>query len=280
MILLLKTISPRVGPRRAAPLVLWLGFALGCTSASAGDEPERRSDSATVVVTTKVGDKLRGTIMGCSPDSIVLLTSFGELSVPLEGVQRIEFGEDVQEEQGDHQKATDPTAAFGLAGYTLGGAGDEPVLPDELRVGFRFALDPSARDEAEQRLEKLVRKQRFAGRTVRTVDHLSDAGVVLVLLSGGDVRSETRTGTEMRSYIDVHQGGQLKSVPVPRTYTVTTTDVLGAVLVVDHVRKKVWVLYSHADRWRTDFDSEDASDAAVDLVERLADLCQRRTTSP
>ncbi len=212
--------------RTIIPLLTGLVASLGPGTAAAQEQPVDAGHEMLVRVTTTAGEQVDGQIVGCSTAGLVIRTNLGDLTLHFARVARIDFGS-------GSRPATDPMASLGLPGYTLVTDAPCPPLPKELRVFFVYGPDARARDNATSHLIKLSSKRAYRDRDIRLSNSSQEANIVLIRALGSDVRSEVRSGTYTHTYLDIFQGG-LRQAPATSVYTVSTVEVVSAILLVDH----------------------------------------------
>ncbi len=241
-------------------LVTALVTTLVVGTAVAGEQPADEGHEPLVMVTTSTGEQVNGQIVGCSPAGLVIRTKLGDLTLDFARVAHIDFGS-------GSMSATDPMASLGLPGYTLVTDAPSPPLPKELRVFFVYGSDAPARDNATSLLVKLSSKRVYRHREIRITNSSQEANILLVRALGSDVRSEVRSGTYTQTYLDIFQGG-LRQAPATSVYTVSTVDVLSAILYVDHPAKKVFVAFQDLARVPTNRGRK----SGTAIIEKLFEL--------
>jgi hypothetical protein len=226
----------------------------------AAEQPAVAEREPFVLITTSTGERVEGQIVGCSLAGLVIHTKLGDLTLDFGQVARIDFGS-------GPMPATDPMASLGLPGYALVTDAPSPPLPKELRVFLVYGPDAAARHNATSHFLKLSSKRAYREREIRITDSAHEANILLLRVLGSDVRSEVRSDTYTHTYLDIFQGG-LRQAPATSVYTVSTVDVLSAILYVDHQTKKVFVAFNDVARAPTN--SGHKSGTAI--IEKLFEL--------
>ena len=158
---------------------------------------------------------LVGDLINLNIDHLVIKTTVGELTVNLKKIVSIEFQKD-----GGNQSGLENIVGFSGYSFVHSEAEPQTILPGTIKIFLGFVEPNRAKENAMKKLSYPSTRKRLEERNLSFVDSVSDANVILMRKTGDDIRTEVKSGTIMKSYIDVHGGGGLRSAPVTTVYNI------------------------------------------------------------